>query len=285
MIGIVESGSTKTQWCFVNEENKKFLNRTLGFNPYYQSVDEIYQTLKNDLLPHIQFSEKVEKIYYYGASCEDEANRLKVREAFRLAMPATKVEVMHDLLGAAKSLFGDKPGIACISGTGSNSCYYDGQDVAENVHSLGLFLGDEGSGSYKGKLFVRQYIRKGLPAHIAKAFEEEYPDRTDDILMKVYSGSMPSRYLASFAPFLLKFIHEPFIYGLVYQSFEELFDNCILRYQQQDLPIGFVGSIAYHFRDVLEKVASDKKRKIALIEPDPSKALVLYHIQKEFNKV
>ncbi|MBX9852804.1 MAG: hypothetical protein K2X86_13755, partial [Cytophagaceae bacterium] len=283
MIGIVESGSTKTQWQFIDKNKKRYTNRTVGFNPFYQTPEDISKTLKKDLLPNLEFKDPIEKIYYYGAGCEAEVNKAKVVEAFKMAMPGTKVFIMHDLLAAAKALFGDKPGLACIAGTGSNTCYYDGKNVVENVHSLGLFLGDEGSGGYKGKLLLKQYIRKALSEKLMKAFEAEYPDRTDTMLQKIYGGEMPSRYMASYAPFLVKHIAEPEIYKLVYQSFEELFDNCILRYKNaREVPIGFVGSISYYFKDILNKVAADKGLKISVIDPDPSEALVKYHMEKEF---
>jgi N-acetylglucosamine kinase-like BadF-type ATPase len=283
MIGIVESGSTKTQWLFIDKNKKQYASRTVGFNPFYQSPDDICKTLKNDLLPQLEFSDSIEKIFYYGAGCEAEGNKEKVRQAFKMAMPSTNVHVMHDLLAAAKALFGDKPGLACIAGTGSNTCYYDGKDVVKNVHSLGLFMGDEGSGGYKGKLLISKYIRKQLPSHLMKAFEEEYADRTDTILSHVYGGEMPSRYLASFAPFLKKHLSEPEIYKIVWQSFEEMFDNCIVHYDNyKNVPLGFVGSIAYHFRDVLHKVAEKKGAVISIIDPNPSEALAKYHLAKEF---
>lgn len=284
MIGIAESGSTKTEWVFVDKDKKKYASKTLGFNPFYQSVEDIYKTLKNDLLPNLPFKTPIDTIYFYGAGCEAKVNKAKVAEAFKKAMPDTKVIVEHDLLSAAKALFGDKPGLACIAGTGSNTCYYDGKDVVENVHSLGLFLGDEGSGGYKGKLLMREYIRKGLPDHLRKDFEATYPYRTDEILTKIYSGEMPSRFLASFAPFLKKHINDPFINKLVSQSFEELFDNCILKYKNyREVEIGFVGSIAHYFEDALRKVAEKKGLKIGIIDPTPSDALLEYHIQKELH--
>jgi len=283
MIGIVESGSTKTEWLFIDNKNttRRFHNRTLGFNPFYQSVDDIYRTLKNDLIPNLQFAENIQKIYYYGAGCEQEGNKEKVREAFKKAMPHTFVDVEHDLLAAARAIFGDEPGLACIAGTGSNTCYYDGKTVAKNVHSLGLFLGDEGSGGYKGKLLIREYIRESLPAHIHADFENTYVDRTDEILNHVYGSEMPSRYLASFSPFLEKHIKEPFIYNLVYKSFDEMFDNCILKYDNyKELTLGFVGSIAFYFKDVLNEVAKSKGLTISIIDPSPSEALVNYHLQR-----
>jgi glucosamine kinase len=284
MIGIAESGSTKTEWMFVDKDKKKFTNKTLGFNPFYQTVEEIYKTLQNDLLPNLEFKTPIDKIYFYGAGCEAEANKKKVAEAFKKAMPNTTVYVEHDLLAAAKALFGDKPGLACIAGTGSNTCYYDGKNVAKNVHSLGLFLGDEGSGGYLGKLLIKEYIRKALPANLMKDFESTYPDRTDEILIKIYGGQMPSRYLASYAPFLKKHIADPFIHKIVYQGFDELFDNCILKYENyKDVKLGFVGSIAHYFEDVLREVAKNKGLKIDIIDPTPSDALLQYHLDKEFH--
>lgn len=281
MIGIVESGATKTQWVFIDKAQKQFTYRTPGFSPTYQSSEDIAKIIQNDLLPHLEFKEAIGKIYYYGAGCEAAGRKKIIADAFKATMPSTDVIVNHDLYGAAKALFGDKPGIACISGTGSNTCYYDGKNIVENVYSPGLFLGDEGSGGYVGKLLISKYLRKALPDHLLKAFEDEYPDRADQIMNKVYKGEMPSRYLASFAPFAMKHINDPEIYKIVYQSFDELFDNCIVRYKNyKELPIGFVGSIAYHFKEILDKVAESKGAKIAIIDPDPSKALVQYHLEK-----
>jgi glucosamine kinase len=281
MIGIVESGATKTQWVFIDKNKKQYTYRTDGLSPTYQSNEEIARVIQNDLLPQLEFKETVHKIYYYGTGCEAAYRKKIVADAFKIAMSSTEVIVNHDLYAAAKALFGDKPGIACISGTGSNTCYYDGKNIVENVYSPGLFLGDEGSGGYIGKLLISKYLRKALPDHLMKAFEEEYPDRTDQIMNNVYKGEMPSRYLASFAPFAMKHIREPEIYKIVYQSFNELFDNCIVRYKNyQELPIGFVGSIAYHFKEILDKVAESKGAKIAVIDPDPSQALVQYHLDK-----
>lgn len=139
-----------------------------------------------------------------------------------------------------------------------------------------------GSGGYKGKLLLRLYIRKDLLRHLMHAFTAAYPEDVDQLLQPIYSGKMPSRYLASFAPFILTNIKEPVMHKIVFQSFEELFDNCILKYEHQYLPIGFVGSIAYHFKDILNEVAESKGRKISVIDPNPSEVLVSYHIKKEF---
>lgn len=283
MIGITESGSTKAQWTFVNGSGKSYTYLTKGFNPFYQTVDQIRQTVQDELLPAMEFNEEVDKIYFYGAGCEAEVNKVKMKEALSPLLPSAKIEVWTDLIAAAKALFGDKPGIACIAGTGSNTCHYDGSRILANVQSLGLFLGDEGSGGYKGKLLLKAYLRQTLPAHLIRSFETDYEDRLPTILGKIYGEPMPNRYIASFTPFLIKHLEEPEIYKLVYQSFDDLFVNCILKYDKvHELPLGFAGSVAYHFREVLEKVAESKDLKIAVIDPSPSGALVKYHLEKDF---
>jgi glucosamine kinase len=282
MIVIADSGSTKTNWVIVDKDNNRSTAKTVGFNPYYQSSDDIYQHLVNDLIPQLG-SKKIEKIFFYGAGCEALEQREQVAVAIRKAFPGTEVIVDHDLLAAAKAALGDTPGIACISGTGSNTCLYDGKDVVKNIHSLGLFLGDEGSGGNLGRMLVREYIREAMPAHIAKKFEEFTPDRQAEILDKVYTKPFPNRYLASFARFAVENQKDPYIFDLAYRNFEEMFDRSILRYEgAKTLPVNFVGSIAHHLSDVLHKVAEDKGVKIGKIVGDPMDSLTDYHYQKEY---
>ena len=283
MIAIADSGTTKTAWLFVDKKNNKtYTYRSIGFNPYYQTPDDIYSNLVNGLIPNLEFShERVEKIYLYGAGCELEEKRAEVASGIKRAFPKTEVFVYHDLLAAARALFGDSEGIACISGTGSNTCYYDGKYIVKNVHSLGLFLGDEGSGGYLGKLLIRDYIRKQLPEHLNEAFEKKYTDRTPEILDAIYIKPFPSRYLASYSVFLSENIQDPYVQALVYRSFDELFENCITKYERyQTLDIGFIGSIAHFFKDILNKVAHDRGLKISKIIRNPLEDLAQYHFKK-----
>jgi glucosamine kinase len=282
MIVIADSGSTKTNWVIVEKDNSRSTAKTVGFNPYYQSSDDIYQTLINDLIPQLG-SKKIEKIFFYGAGCEALEQREQVAVAIRKAFPQTEVMVDHDLLAAAKAALGDTPGIACISGTGSNTCLYDGKDVVKNIHSLGLFLGDEGSGGNLGRIIVREYIREAMPAHITKKFEEFTPDRQADILDKVYTKPFPNRYLATFARFVAENQNDPYLFNLAYENFELMFDRSILRYEgAKTLPVNFVGSIAHYLSDVLYKVAADKGVKIGNIVGDPMESLTDYHYKKEY---
>src|SRR5690606_18009544 len=172
MIAITDSGSTKSSWVFVDKNNKKYKYKTVGINPYYQSIDDIYKSVTTELLPVIEFKEKVDTIYFYGAGLELDKQKQEVAAALKKAFPDTEIFVEHDLLAAARAALGDEEGIACIAGTGSNTCYYDGKDIVRNVHSLGLFLGDEGSGGFKGKLLARDYIRKSMPQESRAKFEQ-----------------------------------------------------------------------------------------------------------------
>ena len=166
MIAVADSGSTKTSWYFVNEQGQGFEYKTVGFNPYYQNSEDILNNLREGLIPNLEFSEPVKEIYFYGAGCELPSKRAEVENPLKKAFPDAKVVVGHDMLGAAKALLGSQAGIACISGTGSNSCYYDGTDVTENVRSLGLYMGDEGSGGYIGRSLIIAYLREELPTEI-----------------------------------------------------------------------------------------------------------------------
>jgi N-acetylglucosamine kinase-like BadF-type ATPase len=278
MIAIVESGTTKTNWLFVDKNNNSFEYKTIGMNPYYQTSDDIQTNLEDSLVPNLTFGTAVDAIYFYGAGCELQAQREVVANGIKRVFKETQININHDLLAAARALFADEAGIACIAGTGSNSCLYSGKDVIWNIHSLGLFMGDEGSGGYKGKLLVSDYIRKAMPEHIREKFEAKYTDRTKEILDAVYLKPFPSRYLASFMPFIVENMKDEYIYKLVYRSFENQFDNTICRYSDyQKYDIGFVGSVAHYCKDIMLEVAKKKNARVTKIVQNPLGDLVNYH--------
>ncbi|MFN0048280.1 MAG: hypothetical protein ACKVOU_04070 [Cytophagales bacterium] len=280
MIAIVESGTTKTSWYFFDKSDKTFEYKTIGMNPYYQNPDDIQNNLSDSLIPNLAFTEKVDIIYFYGAGCELQPQRDVIKKGLKSVFPNTDIIVNHDLLAAARALFANKPGIACIAGTGSNSCLYDGKEVIWNVHSLGLFMGDEGSGGYKGKLLIADYIRRAMPELIRNRFEAKYTDRTKDMMDAVYLKPFPSRYLASFMPFIIENVAHPYLYDLVYKSFEAQFDNTICKYENfQKFEVGFVGSIAFYLKDILLDVAKKKHVNITKIIQAPLMELVAYHKQ------
>ena len=279
MIAIADSGTTKATWLFIDNAGKTYIHKTTGFNPYFQSSENILESIKAELLPKLTFNDTIHKVVFYVAGCEQTTKKEVVASALKQAFDEAKIEVQHDLLAAARALLGTNAGIACIAGTGSNTCFYDGKNIVQNVQSLGLFMGDEGSGGYKGKLLLKAYTRLALPQHLHEKFEAKYTDRTADILDNVYTKPFPSRYMASFMPFILENIEEPFIQQLVYQSFADQFDNCISRYaNHKEVEIGFVGSVAYLLRGILAKVLQDKGAKLGAVVRDPIEGLAEYHV-------
>ncbi len=281
MIAIVDSGSTKSSWVFVDRLLRKHEFKTVGFNPYYQDSEEIFLTISRNLLPLIPSGEPVEEVHFYGAGCGQASQKEIVSTGLKKAFPLSEIFVDHDMLAAARSLFGHTPGIACIAGTGSNTCYYDGDKIIQNIYSPGLALADEGSGGFLGKLLARDYVRKALPEHLMKKFEEFTTDRLEDILDKVYKKPFPNRYLASLAPFVVKHQEDPYLFQMAYENFEQMFKQCISRYEKHTtLPIRFVGSIAAHLRPVLDKVAEDKGVKVDKVVANPMDGLVEFHMQK-----
>lgn len=281
MIAIIDSGSTKSSWVFVDKSLRRHEIKTVGFNPYYQNADEIYLTIAKDLLPLISLKETLTEIYFYGAGCERDSQKEIVAQGLKKAFPNSEIIVNHDMLAAARSLFGNKPGIACIAGTGANTCSYDGTLIVKNIYSPGLALGDEGSGGFLGKMLARDYIRKALPEHLMVEFEKYTPDRTADILDKVYKKPFPNRYLASLAPFVVEHQKDPYMFKMAYESFEELFDKCIQRYENhKTLPIRFIGSIAAYLKPVLDKVAQDKDLTVDKVVANPMEGLIDFHLQK-----
>jgi len=276
MVLIADSGSTKTHWCIT--ENGKILKEifTDGINPFYQSQQDIVVLLDSQLVPHLQ-DFPIDEIYFYGAGCSFPEKKLIVAQALIRFFGAATVEIQSDLLGAARSLLQHEAGIACILGTGSNSCYYDGKEITQNVSPLGFILGDEGSGAVLGKLFVADCLKNQMPEWIRDKFMDEYKLTPAEILDRVYKQPFPNRFLAKFTPFLLSHLEEPQIFNLVFDAFDAFFMRNIMQYPLKDTKIGFVGSVAHYFRDTLEIVAAEHGLMISEIKQSPMEGLVRFH--------
>jgi len=274
---IADSGSTKTNWCLI--EGKTVIQEifTVGINPFYQDEVAISTEIERGLLPRIE-NYKISAITFYGAGCSFPEKKALVGNALGKHFADTTIEVQSDLLGAARSLFGNKEGIACILGTGSNSCYYDGKNIIENVSPLGFILGDEGSGAVLSKTLVADCLKKQLPEHLCQQFFTKFGLTPAIILENVYKKPFPNRFLAQFTPFISEKIQEPAIQAIVYNGFSSFFQRNISCYPKGK-EIGFVGSVAHHLSEVLQQVASDKNYKIAAIVQNPMNGLVLYHSQ------
>lgn len=278
MILIADCGSTKIDWCLI--ENGKVAKQvfTSGINALLMSEEQIRQTIADELVPEIKGYE-IGSVYYYGAGCLFDDICANVRRAIAANIPSAKtIEVDTDLLAAARALCGKNPGIACIMGTGSNSCYYDGVKIVDNVSPLGYILGDEGSGAVLGKLLVGDVLKNQLPAALCEKFLKKYDLDRQKIIEGVYKKPAANRFLASLSPFLIENIEEPAVHRLVLNAFKAFFVRNIENYEgYKTMPVSFVGSVAYYYRDVLEEAASSLGIKIGTVIKSPMEGLVKYH--------
>lgn len=278
MILIADCGSTKIDWCLI--ENGKVAKQvfTSGINALLMSEEQIRQTIADELVPEIKGYE-IGSVYYYGAGCLFDDICANVRRAIAANIPSAKtIEVDTDLLAAARALCGKNPGIACIMGTGSNSCYYDGVKIVDNVSPLGYILGDEGSGAVLGKLLVGDVLKNQLPAALCEKFLKKYDLDRQKIIEGVYKKPAANRFLASLSPFLIENIEEPAVHRLVLNAFKAFFVRNIENYEgYKTMPVSFVGSVAYYYRDVLEEAASSLDIKIGTVIKSPMEGLIKYH--------
>ncbi|MEP2024660.1 MAG: N-acetylglucosamine kinase [Reichenbachiella sp.] len=280
MILIAESGSTKTEWRIIDSKQNVFHARSGGINPYYLDASGILEVMRMGLIEYIEtpFTE----VYFYGAGCSSARNKQTIRDCFMQLFPKAKIEINHDMLAAARSLCGIEYGIACILGTGSNSCLYDGIGIIENVRSLGYILGDEGSGNYLGKQFLKHYFKKELPQEIRNQFDEEFGLEAPDILNNIYHHHMPILYLSSFSKFIHKFLKDKMIYQMVYDAFKKFLELNVMKYTNyQNVPVHFTGSVAFYYEDILRKVGADLGINIKDIVVGPIDGLTQYHQPKK----
>lgn len=276
MILIADSGSTKTEWCVAHEGSSIRHIRTNGTNPYFQSKEEIAEELDRSLFPAIS-NLPITTVCFYGAGCAFPEKNKIIADCIqaRLHVP---IEVHSDLVGAARSLLDREAGIACILGTGANSCLYDGKQIIQQTPALGYILGDEGSGAVLGKLLIGDCLKKQLPQPLIDAFMDRFQLTQAIILERVYKQPFPNRFLASLVPFLHDHIGEEVIYQLVYNSFNLFFRRNILAYPSANTyPIGFIGSIAWYFREVLSDAAHSQHLTVGLIQQSPMEGLITYH--------
>lgn len=280
MIIIADGGSTKTNWCLLDDSNKKIYFNTEGYNPYFVDSDYIVSSLKKGLPTDIPF-DKIAEVNYYGAGVHNGEKAKVVSDALEQVFPGSKVEVGHDLLAAARALLGTKSGFAAILGTGTNSCIYDGKEITHNIDSAAYILGDEGSGSHIGKKLLTDFIRGLMPEEVAKAFYDTYKLTSDEIMDNVYSKPLANRFCASFAKFVYdNNVNIEYTRGIVDNAFEAFFANLVSKYPNyQDYTFNCIGSVGYNFRNVLTDKANKYGMEVGKIIRSPIDDLVEYHIQ------
>lgn len=299
---ICDCGSTKAEWVVLNDGNvvKRFI--TNGFNPNFTDGETIKSIISE--AKDVVDNEEVSRVFFYGSGCGSEANKIKVSMLFAMVFKINDIEVFPDTLGACHALFGNNPGIACILGTGSNACVYDGEKITETVASLGFMIGDEGSGCHIGKRIVHDYFLGLMHEDLRKKFDEKYHLDRETFLKRVYQGEQPSRFLAEFTKFAAENIENEYIKIVVGDCFEG-FLNSSFRLKRNEVkcngeilglrelsdikenggfldklemtPIGFVGSIAYVFQDILLQVLSNHHINCSKILKNPMDGLIEYY--------
>ncbi|MDQ8005219.1 MAG: N-acetylglucosamine kinase [Pedobacter sp.] len=282
MILIADGGSTKTNWCLINEAGRKIHFNTEGYNPYFAKQDYIENSLRTTL-PDTLDASKLEEVYYYGAGCSTDANKKIVSDAMQKVFVNAKINVDHDLLASCRALLGDEPGFAAILGTGTNTCLYDGSDISLNIDSLGYFLGDEGSGSFIGKRLLADYMKGFMPKGLAESFFTIYGLSNEDIFDNIYNKPLPNRFCASFSKFLYDFktVYPEYAEDVVDTAFTAFFEKLVIHYPNYNKHLlNVVGSVGYSFRDRLSVVADKYEMGVGKIIRSPIDDLVEYHLSK-----
>jgi len=273
---IVDSGATKADWSLMQAGELLSEFKTPGIPPFFMSDEEIIAQLA---VVAGQTGDTIDGIFFYGTGCKAESSRKRLHAAFAQAFPsALTIEVETDVLGAARALCGHHPGIACILGTGSNSVWYNGQDVLQNSGGYGYILGDEGSGAVLGRELIIAWLNRELSPELEQSFDAQYGLSRDAVIERVYRGETPSRYLADFMPFLSKNIQSTFVQELLQRQFRLFIRRCVLPYSEAPrLPVHFTGSVAYHFRSVLEGVLSEAGLHAGIFLAAPMEGLRRFH--------
>lgn len=275
---IADSGSTKVDWRAIFDDGSVKSIHTEGINPVFVSKDFIIDVLKQKLLPEI--GSGVTEIYFYGAGVLSEEISKVLNDAFKAVFPNSSCFTASDVLAAARAVCGHDAGIACIMGTGSNSCLYDGKEVVKNVRAGGFILGDEASGGVLGKKLISDFIKGLLPKEIEDEFIRRYDLDYMKIVDKVYKQPMPNKFLASFSPFISEFRDNPHINNLLRTSFQEFFTRNIYNYDYKNYKVSLVGSIAHYYEDILKEEAQKCGVNIGRILKSPIDGLVDYHLNR-----
>lgn len=272
---IADSGATKTDWCLTKNGEIIYRFESKGISPVFQTQEEIAEKIKQKIYPILR-DRNVGAIYFYGTGCIPEKIPF-VRNALRQSFPLDTIEVYSDLIGSAHSLCGHEPGIACILGTGSNSCQWDGEQIVKQVSPLGFILGDEGSGANLGKLLIGDALKNQLTPGLKEKLLEQYGLTQATIIDKVYRQPFPSRSLASVAPFLLENIADSSIQSIVDRSFNSFFERNIMQYDYKSNKVNFIGSIAHYFAEHIKKSASNYGIEVGTIVKAPMEGLISYY--------
>jgi len=282
---IVDSGSTKADWILCNEDEMVSSFNTIGFNPYFMNSSDVvaYLNQRQDLC---EIATSIREIFFYGAGCSDPHMNSIIKSALSDFFQGAQVTVDHDLHAAAFALYSGNPVIACILGTGSNSCFYDGCSFREEAPALGFILGDEASGSFFGKYLIRDYQYNRMPLDLRRDFETHFETRWSEIVSQVYQSSRANVRLASYFPFAVNHSNHPYILNLIETGFNLFLDYHVLCYPEatsRQAEVSCIGSVGYHFKPLLTKLIEEKGLRLGKIIQKPIQSLVLHHSNMKKN--
>ncbi len=273
---IAESGSTKTDWVLIGDKNTKRLS-TQGLHPYLQGADEIIYILKNELKLD-PAKTVVDEIYFYGAGVNSRDSKKVILKALKSCFATKKIFTEGDLLAAARATCKDEKGIACILGTGSNSCFYNGSKITTKLPSLGYVLGDDGSGNHIGRKILQYYFQGIMDKELAANFENTYDVELETILNNIYREPFPNRYLARFAKFALDNRGHYMIENIAEDCLNDFFINNLLHYKQiHKVPVHFSGSVADSFKDIIQQLCYQYEITLGKVVKRPIDELVKYY--------
>jgi len=275
---IVESGATKAEWCLIGSGKKKSA-LTQGISPYFFTEQKVIDLLENDLLPQLGKSKiALEEIHYYGTGMLNPDNVKMVKNALAKVFQTNDIEISDDLLAAARSLNGHEQGLVCNLGTGSFCCFYNGKKISKQTPGIGYILGDEGSGAYLGKKVIQYYLYNTFDEDLRYRFDQKYNTNRTEIIENVYRKPLANRYLASFALFLSENRGHYMIENIIEDGLNDFFFYHLCKYNEAwKLPVSFVGSIAFGFKDVLKDLCAGYEFELGKILKSPMSGLIEYH--------
>lgn len=277
---IADSGSTKTEWCLIDSENLNsvpFRFYTDGLNPYYHTMESIRDVMRYAVKPNLG-KHHADKLFFYGAGCSLDEKKRTVANGMAEVFNGIEIDVKDDLLGAARALCGHESGIACILGTGSNSCLFDGEQVMDNIPSLGFILGDEGSGGHIGKLLIHSFFYRDMPEELRLEMQKSFTMDRRLILDGIYHKPQSNRFVASFAQFTSQHKSHPFIKSLVKETFDSFLKASVFKYENyKETPIGFIGSVAFTHKEIMMELFDYYDLKLSKFIKTPMETLIDYH--------
>jgi len=274
---IADSGATKAEWCLIDGKKKRTFI-TQGLSPYFVTSLQMEEIVQNEIRAKLK-KLVPDEIYFYGTGCISVNNIKLVKKALKAVFPATKkIMVDNDIIGAAKGLVADQKGIVCNLGTGSFCCFYNGKKIVKNSPGLGYVLGDEGSGTYLGKKVIQHFLYNTFDADLMDRFNSKFNTNRQEILDHVYRQPFPNRYLASFTMFLAENRGHYMIENIIEDGFNDFFFNHIYKFRESwTLPVNFIGSVAFGFKDVLEEMCNSYELQLGKVLQKPMDGLVKYH--------